>query len=188
MFLGAKWGVCATPVSRHRRIGGMICERVPPEGFLVMLPVMQGRQFSNDSEIARAALKFLDRSLPKAEWTHAAHFAVTLWLMRHRPDLNLKAEMPGLIRAFNEATGTPNTDTSGYHETITQASLGAVRTLLASSAPSRPLHEILEALLVSPLGDSKWLLEYWSRDRLFSVEARRRWLPPDLKPLVYDQF
>ena len=107
MFLGAKWGVCATPVSRHRRIGGMIRERVPPEGFLVMLPIMQGRQFSNDSEIARAGLKFLDLSLPKAEWTHAAHFAVTLWLMRHRPDLNLKVEMRGLIRAFNEATGTP---------------------------------------------------------------------------------
>ena len=149
-----------------------------------MLLFMQGRQFSNDSEIARAGRKFLDLSLSKPEWTHAAHFAVTLWLMRHRPDLNLKADMAGLIRAFNEATGTPNTDTGGYHETITQASLAAVRTLL-TSAPSRPLHEILDALLASPLGDAKWLLEYWSRERLFSVEARRRWMPPDIKPLPY---
>ena len=53
------------------------------------------------------------------------------------------------------------------------------------AAPAAPLCEILEALLVSPLGDSKWLLEYWSRERLFSVEARRGWLPPDLKPLPY---
>jgi hypothetical protein len=141
-----------------------------------------GRQFSNDTEIARAGEKFLDRTLPKPEWTHAAHFAVTLWLMRHRPDLDLKTEMAALIRAFNEATGTPNTDTGGYHETITQASLAAVRPLLASS---RPLYEILEALLASPLGDAKWLLEYWSRERLFSVEARRNWLPPDIKPLPY---
>jgi hypothetical protein len=145
---------------------------------------MLGRQFSNDTEIARAGRKFLDRSLPKPEWTHAAHFAVTLWLMRHRPDLDLKTEMPRLIRAFNEATGTPNTDTGGYHETITQASLGAVRALL-TVAPTQPLHEILDGLLTSPLGDSNWLLEYWSRERLFSVEARRRWLPPDLKPLPY---
>src|SRR5437868_13515326 len=99
---------------------------------------MQGRQFSNDGDIARVGRKFLDLSLPKAEWTHAAHFAVTLWLMRHRPDLNLKVEMPGLIRAFKEATGTPNTDTSGYPETIAQASLGAFRSSLAS-APSRSL-------------------------------------------------
>ena len=92
--------------------------------------------------------------------------------------------MPGLIRAFNEATGTPNTDTGGYHETITLASLAAVRAALAE-APSRPLYEILDRLLDLPLGDSKWLLDYWSRERLFSVEARRRWLPPDLKPLPY---
>ncbi len=145
---------------------------------------MQGRQFSSDTQIARAGEKFLDRTLPKPEWTHAAHFAVTLWLMRHHPDMDLKADMAGLIRAFNEATGTPNTDTSGYHETITQASLAAVRVLLATS-PTRPLHEILDALLASPLGDPKWLLTYWSRERLFSVEARRHWLPPDLKPLPY---
>ena len=143
-----------------------------------------GRQFSNDAEIARAGRKFLDLSLPKAEWTHAAHFAVTLWLMRHHPALNLKTEMPGLIRAFNEATGTPNTDTGGYHETITQASLAAARSRLQAS-PGGSLHEILDALLNSSLGDSKWLLEHWSRERLFSVEARRAWLPPDLQPLPF---
>ncbi|MEP6831612.1 MAG: hypothetical protein ABI963_14815 [Rhizomicrobium sp.] len=152
-----------------------------------MLPSMQGRQFSNDTEIARAGEKFLDRTFPKPEWTHAAHFAVTLWLMRHRADLDLNTDMPSLIRAFNEATGTPNTDTGGYHETITLASLAAVRALLATS-PSQPLHEILDGLLASPLGDAKWLLDYWSRERLFSVEARRHWLPPDLKPLVHDQI
>lgn len=145
---------------------------------------MQGRQFSNDGEIARAGRKFLDRSLPKPEWTHAAHFAVTLWLMRHRPDLRLAQEMPQLIRAFNEATGTPNTDTGGYHETITQVSLGAARTQLRA-APERPLHAILDTMLASSLGDSKWLLAYWSRERLFSPEARRSWLPPDLKPLPF---
>ncbi|HEY4275295.1 MAG TPA: hypothetical protein VGM68_07415 [Rhizomicrobium sp.] len=145
---------------------------------------MQGRQFSNDSDIARAGRKFLDLTLPKPEWTHAAHFAVTLWLMRHRPDLRLAQDMPGLIRAFNEATGTPNTDTGGYHETITQISLGAARAQLGAS-PDKPLHAILDGMLASPLGDSKWLLEYWTRERLFSPEARRRWLAPDLKPLPF---
>ena len=59
---------------------------------------MQGRQFSNDNEIARAGRKFLGLSLPKPEWTHAAHFAVTLWLMRHRPDLDLESSMPAQHR------------------------------------------------------------------------------------------
>jgi hypothetical protein len=143
-----------------------------------------GRQFSNDADIARAGRKFLDLSLPKPEWTHAAHFAVTLWLIRQYPARDLERELPGLIRAFNQASGTPNTDTGGYHETITRASLAAARHVLEAS-PGLPLHAVLDALLDSPLGDSRWLLEYWSRDRLFSVEARRQWLPPDRKPLPF---
>jgi hypothetical protein len=145
---------------------------------------MKARQFSSEAEINRAGEKFLDRSLPKPEWTHAAHFAVTLWLIRHRPALDLDEKLPGLIQAFNEATGTPNTDSGGYHETITRASLAAVRAKLAASGLA-PLHEILDRLLASPLGESGWLLEYWSRERLFSVAARRSWLPPDLKALPH---
>ena len=30
-----------------------------------------------------------------------------------------------------------------------------------------------------------WLLEYWTRPRLFSVEARRAWLAPDIQPLPF---
>jgi hypothetical protein len=145
---------------------------------------MRARQFSSEAEIKRAGEKFLDRSLPKPEWTHAAHFAVSLWLIRHRPALDLDEKLPSLIRAFNEATGTPNTDSGGYHETITRASLAAVRARLAASGAAL-LHEILNGLLASPLGDSGWLLEHWSRERLFSVAARRSWLAPDLKPLPY---
>lgn len=145
---------------------------------------MAARQFSSEAEIQRVGEKFLDRSLPKPEWTHAAHFAVSLWLIRHRPAIDLDDKLPGLIRAFNEATGTPNTDSGGYHETITRASLAAVRARLAA-APSLALHDILDAILVSPLGNANWLLEYWSRERLFSVAARRGWLAPDLKALPY---
>jgi hypothetical protein len=64
--------------------------------------------------------------------------------------------------------------------------LGVARAVLART-PAGPLHEILDRLLASPLGDSKWLLTYWSRERLFSVEARRGWLAPDLKLLLYEQ-
>ena len=145
---------------------------------------MRQKQFLTEAEIARAGEKFLDRSLPKPEWTHAAHFAVTLWLIRHRPAIDLDKELPGLIQAFNVATGTPNTDSGGYHETITRASLAAVRARLAA-APADALHDILDRILASPLGSSGWLLEYWSRERLFSVAARRGWLPPDLKALPY---
>lgn len=33
----------------------------------------------DDAAVARIAAGVLARSLPKAEWTHAAHFAAALW-------------------------------------------------------------------------------------------------------------
>jgi hypothetical protein len=142
------------------------------------------RQFSSEADIARAGEKFLDRSLPKAEWTHAAHFAVTLWLIRHRPEMDLDSHLPGLIRAFNEASGTPNTDNGGYHETISRASLAAARDWLTAS-DGVALDVVLDGLLASKLGQSDWLLTYWSRERLFCLAARRGWLAPDLKPFPH---
>jgi hypothetical protein len=139
--------------------------------------------FTSDSEIDRIGRGLLDRSLPKPEWTHAAHFAAACWLLR-RPDMHAMRVMPGLIRAYNEATGVPNTDTGGYHETITLGSLRAARAWLATRGDG-PLHEALNALLASEYGRSDWLLSFWSKALLFSVEARRAWVEPDLRPLPF---
>jgi hypothetical protein len=140
--------------------------------------------FTSDEEIEVIGLGLLDRTLPKTVWTHAAHFAATLWLLQCRPDVEIAREMPGIIRGYNEATGGANTDTSGYHETITQASIRAARAFL-DGAPSGPLFVTCNALMQSCLGSPDWLLEYWTRPRLFSVEARRAWLEPDIKRLPF---
>jgi len=140
--------------------------------------------FCSDDEIETIGLGLLDRTLPKTVWTHAAHFAATLWLLQCRPDVELSREMPGIIRGYNEATGGANTDTSGYHETITQASIRAARAFL-SDGLRRPLFVTCNALMQSRLGEPEWLLEYWTRSRLFSVEARRTWMEPDLKELPF---
>ena len=141
--------------------------------------------YPDDAAIERIGRGMLDLNLPKAEWTHAAHFAATLWLMRHRPELDLAALMPGFIRAYNEGVGGENTDTAGYHETITQASLRGARAVLNAHRPTMPLHEVLDDLMATRLGEREWMLTYWSRERLFSVEARRGWVEPDLAPLPY---
>jgi len=139
--------------------------------------------FTCEDEITHLGEGLVARSLPKAEWTHAAHFAAALWLMRGGHDASMV--MPGMIRAYNESVGGVNSDTSGYHETITQASLRAARAVLEANPADVPLWQIANALMRSNLGNPNWLLEYWSRDRLMSVDARRAWLEPDLKPLPF---
>lgn len=74
--------------------------------------------FKSDDDILALARGLMDLSLPKSQWTHAAHFATALWLIAFRPDLDPRCAMPGFIRAYNEATGVANTDTSGYHERL----------------------------------------------------------------------
>jgi len=142
------------------------------------------KPFSSDDEITTIGRGLLDRTLPKSAWTHAAHFASAVWLISCRKDLDVSREMPHLIRAYNEATGVANTDTGGYHETITQASIRAARAFLAAN-PGNTLFAACNALMASTLGEPDWLLAYWSRTRLFSVAARRSWVDPDIRPLPF---
>jgi hypothetical protein len=140
---------------------------------------------SSETAIEHVALGVIDRTLPKREWTHAGHFAAALWLCRHRRDLTRAGEIRTLISRYNEATNTPNTDTGGYHHTITLASMRAASNHLAGYPGDAPLHVVLSALMASRLGNPDWLLAYWSRELLFSVSARRRWIEPDLGPLPF---
>jgi len=141
--------------------------------------------FSSENEIIHIGEGLFTASLPRTEWTHAAHFAATLWLMRYRPELDAAQTVPGLIRAYNESVGRVNDDSGGYHETITLASLRAARGVLDANPPDMPVWRIVNALMASNFANPNWLLEYWSRERLMSVEARRTWLEPDLKPLPF---
>jgi hypothetical protein len=141
--------------------------------------------FEGDSEIERIGLGLLDRTLPKSHWTHAGHFAAAIWLLRHRPMLTTPLEIGRIIRAYNEATNTPNTDTGGYHDTITRASIRAASAHLSSYPADAELHIIVNDLMASPLGHPDWLLGYWSRDRLFGTPARRGWVEPDLASIPF---
>jgi hypothetical protein len=140
--------------------------------------------FTCDAEIEAIGRGLFDRTLPKPRWTHAAHFAACVWVLACCPELDAFVVLPAKIRAYNEAMGTPNTDTSGYHETITHASILAARSFIATGE-RRPLVVLCNALLASPLGRSDWLLAYWSRTLLFSTEARAAWVDPDLAPLPF---
>ena len=141
------------------------------------------RLFHDDSEIVRIGEGLLARTLPRADWTHEAHLATTTYLLTHRPDIDIDKELPGFIRAYNESVGGVNSDTEGYHETITRVFLHGVRLFLAEANPKEPLHELVNELLLSPMGRRDWPLRFYSRERLFSVEARREFIAPDLAAL-----
>lgn len=141
------------------------------------------RFFKSDAEIEHLGEGLLSRTLSRAEWTHEAHLAATTYLLLRRPDVDIDKELPGIIRRFNESVGGVNSDTEGYHETITRVFLHGVRLFLAEADPNAPIHELVNELLLSPMGRRDWPLRFYSPARLFSVEARRNFVAPDIAAL-----
>ena len=141
------------------------------------------RFFASDADVEHVGEGMVARTLPRAEWTHEAHLATTTYLLLRRPDIDLDRELPDLIRGYNESVGGVNSDTEGYHETITRSFLHGVRLFLAEADREAALHELVNALLRSPMGSRDWPLRFYSRERLFSVEARRNFVAPDIAAL-----
>ena len=141
------------------------------------------RLFTSDAEVERLGEGLLACTLERADWTHEAHLGATSYLLLKRPDIDLGAELPTIIRRFNESVGGVNSDTEGYHETITRVFLHGVRLFLSEADANEPLHALVNELLLSPMGRRDWPLRFYTRERLFSVEARRGFVAPDLAVL-----
>lgn len=137
------------------------------------------RLFSSAAAIRQVGEGLLARSLPKSEWTHEAHLAACAWLLLERSDIAAERELPGIIRSYNTTVGGVNDDTQGYHETLTQLYIRGTRRFLAEHGAD-DLLGVVNALLASPMAPRDWPLNFYSRELLFSVRARRGWVEPDI--------
>ena len=141
------------------------------------------RHFLSDEAVAHVGEGLLSRTLPREEWTHEAHLAATTYLVLKHPEIDLDAELRGIISRYNESVGGVNSDTEGYHDTITRAYLRGIRLFLDEADVERPIHDLVNELLMSPMGRRDWPLRFWSRERLMSVEARRAYVEPDIRAM-----
>jgi len=137
------------------------------------------RFFDSAEAIRHVGEGLLARTLPRPEWTHEAHLAACAWLVLERPDIAPETDMPGIIRSYNVAAGGENTDSAGFHETLTQLYIKGVRRFLATCEAEGLLAKV-NALLASDMAPRDWPLRFYSRELLFSAPARRGWVEPDL--------
>lgn len=119
---------------------------------------------------------FLAQRLPDNLWVHEAHLSVCWMALQHLPIDGALALLRNAIREHNEAVGTINSATSGYHETLTEYYVRAVDAVGATNPEELPLASSCSRSAPS---------EYWSRRVLFSRKARRQWVDPDLAPLPF---
>jgi len=131
----------------------------------------------------RTARAFCACSLPKPQWTHWAHLRVGLWhLLNHEPGEALDL-LRARIRALNESHGVANTETGGYHETITRFYVWQIGVHIDRFDRSTSIDRLAEQLILR-YGAKDLPFVYWSKPRLMSAEARTGWVEPNFKLLT----
>ena len=143
---------------------------------------LEAATFGTADEILALVRRFEDCTLPREEWTHAAHLTVALWHLLQFDWPEAVARVRARIKRYNAAHGIHPTPTGGYHETLTIFWLRVVRTYLeAERNEARALVHLANELAATH--DKGLPLSHYTRERLFSPEARAGWVEPDLKPL-----
>jgi hypothetical protein len=128
-----------------------------------------------DEAFARA---FEDGAVTPAEFDHRAHVRVAWVYLREAASVEAAlARMRDAIRRFAAAAGA----SQKYHETMTVLWMRLLADVKARGASG----ELADVLRAHPaLADKELPLQYYSRERLFSDEARAAWIEPDRQPLT----
>lgn len=132
-------------------------------------------------ELQSLVFQFENCTLPRESWTHRAHLSVALWYLFHFPREEATGRIRNGIQRYNESLGIG----TGYHETMTLAWIEILAGFLQESSAVANLEELVERATVR-FGIANYLLQIFSRDRLFSELARREWVEPDLARLTIE--
>jgi len=120
-------------------------------------------------------------TLARERWTHAAHVAVAAgYAFSLRGEALCDAMRDGIM-TFNRCVGAANTETSGYHETLTRFWCGTIERLIADRGLASA-HDAAVAA-VAEFGESRDLFrKYYDFDVVGDRTARRTWVPPATTP------
>ena len=117
--------------------------------------------------------------LPKEQWTHTAHFIMAAWYCIGMPLPLAVEKIREGIKRYNVSVGGANTDSSGYHETVTLFYTTTIAHYLVTAGVSALTDETLSVFLQQPFLEKDHIHQFYSKELLKSVKARRSWVEPD---------
>jgi hypothetical protein len=137
--------------------------------------------YQSNDEIEAVVRGFESCTTTPSEFTHRAHLTVALsyLYLSHLTVSEATARMRESLFHFLDHHAV---DRQKYNETITIFWIKLIRNFLEQTDTTRPLAIIANEMIES-LSDPQLIHSYYSRERLSSNEARRRWIEPDVKPL-----
>nr|WP_242030389.1 MULTISPECIES: hypothetical protein [unclassified Coleofasciculus] len=120
--------------------------------------------------------------MPRDEWNHRAHLTVAVWYLTRYSEAEATKKVCDRIQRYNQVNGIQTTNDSGYHETITLFWIRIISRYLSIAGKNFSIVDITNEFIKN-YGKKSFPLQYYSRDRLMSWQARISWIEPDLKPL-----
>lgn len=136
--------------------------------------------YRTTDEIEQLVRAFESGTLSPAEFNHHAHMTVALWYLMKLPYSDALAQMRTNIRKF---AGFYNQNQL-YNETITLFWMKLCHHLLAASAPIESVADTTYQILAR-WGSMQYVFKHYSKELVFSKQAKQTWVDPDLLPLGF---
>jgi len=134
---------------------------------------------TTEPEIDAFLEAFESGTLPKARWTHAAHIFTGACYVHRLGEPAALERMCHAIPRYNEAVGGKNTETSGYHETVTVFWIKLLHQFRLAQ-PTDITRGAFATLAVERLAPRRDLFTlFYDFDVVAYTEARRTWIEPN---------
>jgi len=134
-------------------------------------------RYKTENEIRGIVKSFEDGTIPRDAWKHAEHLTVALYYLSHHDPETAYAKMRNGIFNLLKAFEVDLKKEMPYHETMTVFWMRAVADFAASKNGASLLEKTNE--LVAKF-DKDYPLKFYSRELLFSDEARAKFVEGDL--------
>jgi hypothetical protein len=142
-------------------------------------------KYKSDDEIEALVNAFEDASIARGVWKHAEHLVVALYYVtKYDLETATRKMRDGLFHLLTEGFKVDLTKEMPYHETLT---MFWILTVNKFARENTNLGLTEKANILVEKFDKDYPLKFYTRELLFSDEARAKFVDPDLSNLPADQ-
>jgi len=136
-------------------------------------------KYKHENEVLDLVRSFEEATIPHDDWKHAEHLVVALYYLTHHDlDAAYGKMRSGILNLLEHGFKIDLKKEMPYHETIT---LFWMRTVADFNASKNGASLLDKANEVAYKWDKDYPLNFYSRELLFSDEARAKFVPGDLR-------
>ncbi|MEO6334694.1 MAG: hypothetical protein ABIO91_06880 [Pyrinomonadaceae bacterium] len=140
-----------------------------------------GTKYKHESEVLDLVRSFEAASIAHEDWKHAEHLVVALYYVTHHDlETAYRKMRTGILNLLENGFKVDLKKEMPYHETITRFWIGVVADYNASRNGASLLEKANE---VAYKWDKDYPLRFYSRELLFSGDARAGFVDPDIGEL-----